>query len=168
MDIRRVIEDFYSGKFDSLEENVRAALSGESEEATAPSFYVCGNCIYYREVSPTAGACYVLASIGGDKKPVRPSDPACDGFETKSGERKPETEGGFDEGAGWIPVTSSCLAAVMYDALSADLSLEFVSGSVYRYHGVPLAIYDSLMRAASKGSAFRCYIRDFYSYDRES
>ncbi len=64
------------------------------------------------------------------------------------------------------PVSSSNLAAVGYDAASQILEVEFHNGSVYSYHGVPAAVYQALMSAASHGSYFSAFIRDSYLTDR--
>jgi hypothetical protein len=50
------------------------------------------------------------------------------------------------------PVTSSSLAAVGYDPADQVLEVEFTSGSVYQYIGVPVAVYTELLAAPSLGS----------------
>jgi hypothetical protein len=55
---------------------------------------------------------------------------------------------------------------VGYDQESRTLEVEFHSGGLYQYYGVPEAIYEGLMRAASKGSYFHEYIKDRYRYTR--
>ena len=62
------------------------------------------------------------------------------------------------------PVTSSNIASVGYDASSKTLEVEFHSGSLYEYFGVPKEIYDGLMKAESHGSYFHRHIRDKYRY----
>lgn len=57
------------------------------------------------------------------------------------------------------PVASSNLASVGYDPNSQTLEIEFHSGSVYQYSGVPQSIYQGLMSAASKGSYFDSFIK---------
>lgn len=42
------------------------------------------------------------------------------------------------------------------------LEVEFVHGGVYRYHGVPRVVFDSLMEAESLGAYFNENIRDRY------
>lgn len=49
------------------------------------------------------------------------------------------------------PVASSAIASVGYDPGSETLELEFRSGSVYDYHGVPREVYESFLAAPSKG-----------------
>lgn len=51
-------------------------------------------------------------------------------------------------------VSSSNLASVGYDAAEQILEIEFHSGGIYRYFGVPQRIYQSLMTASSHGSYF--------------
>ena len=65
-----------------------------------------------------------------------------------------------------IPVDSSNLAAVGYDAASAVLRIAFHSGGVYQYAGVPETVYQGLMNASSKGRYFHAHIRNAYRYMR--
>jgi len=62
------------------------------------------------------------------------------------------------------PVWSSSLAAVGYDRAHGWLDIRFKHGVVYRYLGVPEAVYDALMAARSKGSFFRREIQDQYLF----
>jgi hypothetical protein len=60
------------------------------------------------------------------------------------------------------PVISSDLKSVGYDPDSKVLEVEFKSnGSIFRYPNVPLALYEGLMRAQSRGIYFREKIRNF-------
>jgi hypothetical protein len=43
------------------------------------------------------------------------------------------------------------LASVGYDSATQELEVEFRSGRVYGYVGVPQSVYDWLMRARNKG-----------------
>lgn len=63
-------------------------------------------------------------------------------------------------------VVSSNLKSVGYDLESNTLEIEFQSGAVYQYYGVPPEIYEALMRAPSHGSYFYANIRDRYPYRR--
>lgn len=65
-----------------------------------------------------------------------------------------------------IPVSSSSLRSVGYDADSWLLEVEFRSGAVYRYRGVPDWAVERLMAARSKGRHFEQRIRDRYPYER--
>lgn len=50
-----------------------------------------------------------------------------------------------------IPVDSSNLASVGYDAESLVLEVEFNNGRVYQYFDVPQGTYEELMSSSSKG-----------------
>lgn len=62
------------------------------------------------------------------------------------------------------PVDSTTMRSVGYEAPSRILEIEFDSGAVYQYLGVPARIYQQLLRAESKGRYFNSEIRDIYSY----
>lgn len=59
-------------------------------------------------------------------------------------------------------VRSSNIRSVGYDPASRTLEVEFHSGGVYQYSGVPENVYQGLMRAASKGSYLHDHIKDRY------
>jgi hypothetical protein len=59
-----------------------------------------------------------------------------------------------------IPVTSSALRSVGFDAGSSTLEIEFVSGAVYQYFDVPRSVYLEFLAAPSKGRFFNADIRD--------
>lgn len=63
-------------------------------------------------------------------------------------------------------VQSSMIRSVGYDEKARILEVEFVSGSVYRYHGVPRELFEELLEAPSKGSYFLERIRGAYEYTR--
>jgi hypothetical protein len=66
-----------------------------------------------------------------------------------------------------IPVESSNLASVGYDPESAVLEVEFKSGGIYEYSGVPQSVYDGLINAESKGKYFHQYIKNTgYPYSK--
>ena len=66
-----------------------------------------------------------------------------------------------------IPVESSDLASVGYDSKNSVLEIEFKSGGIYQYSGVPQPVYDDLMNAASKGKYFHQYIKNSrYPYSK--
>jgi hypothetical protein len=58
------------------------------------------------------------------------------------------------------PVESEALRSVGYDRRSRVLEIEFTSGAVYRYLGVPEQTHAALMRAESLGGFFSEHIRD--------
>lgn len=65
-----------------------------------------------------------------------------------------------------LPVSSSHIASVGYDTNSQTLEIEFLSGAIYQYFGVPENVYESFLNAGSKGSFFHQNIRNIYSYSR--
>ena len=64
------------------------------------------------------------------------------------------------------PVRSSNIRSVGYEEVARMLEVEFHSGGVYRYSGVPEMVYRCLMRAVSKGSYFHQHIKDQYPFVR--
>ena len=65
-----------------------------------------------------------------------------------------------------IPVSSSDLSSVGYDATSQVLEIEFNNGGVYQYFDVPQYAYDGLMSAGSHGEYFGTEIKGVYRYAR--
>lgn len=63
-------------------------------------------------------------------------------------------------------VASSNIASIGYDAPSQTLEVEFLSGTIYQYYGVPGNMYDQLMQAGSKGRFLNTYIKNAYGYSR--
>ena len=61
-----------------------------------------------------------------------------------------------------MPVVSSNVSSVGYDPDTQTLEVEFNTGSVYSYEGVPQAEYDNLLSAQSVGSYFARNIRNVY------
>jgi hypothetical protein len=61
-------------------------------------------------------------------------------------------------------VESTTLATVAYDDAQELLQLEFGSGAIYQYFGVPAAVHAALRRAPSKGSYFNQVIRGRFPY----
>jgi KTSC domain-containing protein len=49
------------------------------------------------------------------------------------------------------PVASRALASVGYEAETGALEIEFRSGRVYRYEGVPASVHAWLLRTKNKG-----------------
>ena len=58
-----------------------------------------------------------------------------------------------------IPVSSSNLVSIGYDAESKTLEIEFQNGSIFQYFNVPERIYSGLMSAASHGRYLNAYIK---------
>jgi hypothetical protein len=65
-------------------------------------------------------------------------------------------------------VESATLAAIGYDDARGILQLEFRSGAVYSYFGVPGAVYETLLAAPSKGRYFNRAIRGYFPHWRAS
>lgn len=63
-------------------------------------------------------------------------------------------------------VESGALRSVGYDAESETLEVEFQSGKIYRYHGVPAETHEWLMRAPAKGVFFNRKIEGHYEFER--
>ena len=64
------------------------------------------------------------------------------------------------------PVTSSTIESIGYDERSQTLEVEFKSGAVYQYFGVPDAVYRELMSASSQGQYLARTIKGAYRYAR--
>ena len=58
-----------------------------------------------------------------------------------------------------VPVSSSNLSAVGYDAETQTLRVAFIGGGLYEYSGVPAAVHAGLMSASSHGSYFDVHIK---------
>ncbi len=64
------------------------------------------------------------------------------------------------------PVTSSNISSIGYDADSQVLEIEFNSGAVYEYSGVPAGEHAGLMNADSKGTYFNANIKNRYPFSK--
>jgi ATP-dependent DNA helicase RecG len=65
-----------------------------------------------------------------------------------------------------LPVASSNIATVGYDAENKILEIEFHHGAIYRYFDVPQEVYEKLMSAGSQASFFYHNIRENYEYQK--
>ncbi len=69
-----------------------------------------------------------------------------------------------------IPVSSTNIASMGFDANSSTLEIEFHNGSVYQYYGVPQHEYTELVAIAQSGGSvgkyFNANIRNAYPYAR--
>ena len=63
-------------------------------------------------------------------------------------------------------INSSAIASIGYDADKQELEVEFTSGNIYRYFGVPEEVYEDLLQAPSKGRYFGSFIRGQYDSAR--
>ena len=61
-------------------------------------------------------------------------------------------------------VNSSVLQTIGYDARDHVLEVEFHTGRVYQYLGVPPTVCDDLLNAGSLGEFFNRHIRDEYRF----
>jgi lysyl-tRNA synthetase class 2 len=61
-------------------------------------------------------------------------------------------------------VESTTLLAVAYDGARRILRLEFRNRAIYHYYGVPTALHEALLKAASKGSYFNQAIRGRFPF----
>lgn len=66
----------------------------------------------------------------------------------------------------WIPVNSSNLSAVAYDAATSTLYIRFNSSGAYAYYNVPQNVYNGLMSAGSHGEYHAAFIKNNYRYKR--
>ena len=64
------------------------------------------------------------------------------------------------------PVHSSTIAAIGYDEERAILEIEFVAGTVYRFLGVSMDVFDTFRRARSLGRFFNEHIKDAYPWEK--
>lgn len=64
-------------------------------------------------------------------------------------------------------VNSSNIASAGYDASAMELYVEFLDGSLYRYHNVTPDIWSMFMVARSKGSFLHFYVKINEIYDYE-
>ncbi|MDV2481091.1 KTSC domain-containing protein [Methanoculleus sp. Wushi-C6] len=63
-------------------------------------------------------------------------------------------------------VASTNIRSVGYDEEDEILEVEFHSGGVYHYVGVPASVYEGLLTARSKGRYFGDFIRLRYPYEK--
>jgi len=65
-----------------------------------------------------------------------------------------------------IPVSSSNISAIGYDADNQILEVEFTNGAVYSYSGVSSDEYEGFMSSDSKGKYFHANIKNRYSFTK--
>lgn len=65
-----------------------------------------------------------------------------------------------------LPVRSSNVDEIGYDAKERRLWIRFLDGSLYRYEDVPQSIWRSFKIAPSKGRFVWQNVRDRYEYER--
>jgi non-canonical purine NTP pyrophosphatase (RdgB/HAM1 family) len=65
-----------------------------------------------------------------------------------------------------LPVDSSDVVSIGYDAAEQILEIEFREGRTYRYFEVPQTTYDHFLKADSYGNYFNAHINRYYRYRR--
>lgn len=63
-----------------------------------------------------------------------------------------------------VPVESSSLVSIGFAREAHVLEIEFRSGAIYRYRGVPQTVFEALKKAESKGRYFAQSIRGKYEF----
>ena len=63
-------------------------------------------------------------------------------------------------------VTSSNIRSIGYDTTTETLEVEFLSGWVYQYYGVPEGLYQQIMQTPSKGVFLNQYVKNAFAYSR--
>lgn len=61
-------------------------------------------------------------------------------------------------------VGSTAIKAIQYDAVTRQLRVTFPNGNTYKYYDVPRGVYETFVKAESKGLYFNGYIRDRYDF----
>jgi KTSC domain len=64
------------------------------------------------------------------------------------------------------PVESSGLVSIGFAPKARVLEIEFRSGAIYRYLGVPPTVFEAFKKAESKGRYFAQSIRGKYEFQR--
>jgi hypothetical protein len=64
-----------------------------------------------------------------------------------------------------VALRSRALISAGYDAETEQLDLEFRSGRVYRYSGVPQGVWNFLLRTGSKGGYVNRMIDGHYAFE---
>ena len=65
-----------------------------------------------------------------------------------------------------MPVESSSLVSIGFAKQARILEIEFRSGAIYRYLGVPPTVFEEMKKAESKGRYFAQSIRGKYEFRR--
>ena len=63
-------------------------------------------------------------------------------------------------------VESTTLKTIAYNESLTVLRLEFCSGAIYDYFGVPIVVHEALLRAPSAGTCFNEMVRGCFPYSR--
>jgi len=65
-----------------------------------------------------------------------------------------------------VYVDSSNIEAIGHDADAEELHVLFLSGSIYGYQAVPVAVFEDMMSAPSKGSFLNREIKGVYEFTK--
>lgn len=65
-----------------------------------------------------------------------------------------------------VSVNSSNISQVGYDDETKELHVEFSSGGLYVYSGVPREVFEGLISSSSPGSYLHRQVKDVYSARR--
>jgi non-canonical purine NTP pyrophosphatase (RdgB/HAM1 family) len=65
-----------------------------------------------------------------------------------------------------VPVDSSDIVSIGYDAKARVLEIEFGGGRIYQYTDVPPDVHERFMRADSFGAFFNSFVSGHFRYDR--
>lgn len=65
-----------------------------------------------------------------------------------------------------VPVESSSLVSIGFVREARVLEIEFRSGAIYRYLGVPPTVFEGMKKAESKGRYFAQSVRGKYQFQR--
>lgn len=60
-----------------------------------------------------------------------------------------------------VPVDSTTMTSIGYDAEARILEIEFTGGAIYQYLDVPEEIYQELLNAESKGRYFNIVFKPY-------
>lgn len=61
-----------------------------------------------------------------------------------------------------IPVRSTAMSAIGYDARTMQMKITFAQGETYDFCGVPKHVFEGLLNANSKGTYYNDHIKDRY------
>jgi hypothetical protein len=61
-----------------------------------------------------------------------------------------------------IYLNSSAIVGVDYDFWSQVMTIQFTSGGVYDFHGVPASVFHGLVNAPSPGRYYNHFVRGRY------
>lgn len=66
----------------------------------------------------------------------------------------------------YIAVRSSNIAAIAYDPVHMILGVQFRTGREYWYHRVPVAVFERMLGAPSKGHYLAAFVKPVYRCTR--